>query len=103
MKATGFRNKPIDRRRLNMYDRSQYNPSDRLGALMKAKQFRANELFNQKRKPFTTEQKPGSGGFQAGRDAQAQRNFDQGAKQERAEALRPEESISKDIYKELFN
>ena len=85
-----------------MYDRSQYNPSDRLSALMKAKQYRASELFNQKRKPFATEQKPGSGGFQAGRDVQAQRNFDQGAKQERAEALRPEESISKDIYSELF-
>ena len=86
-----------------MYDRSQYNPSDRLSALMKAKQFRANEVFNQKRKPFATEQKPGSGGFQAGRDAQAARNYQEGAKQERSAALRPEESISKDIYKELFN
>ena len=103
MKSTGFRNKPIDRRRLNMYDRSQYKPGDRLSALMKAKSFRASEVYNQKRKPFATEQKPGSGGFQAGADAQAQRNFDEGSKQERAEALRPEQSISKDIYKELFN
>jgi len=86
-----------------MYDRSQYKPGDRLSALMKAKSYRAAEAYNQKRKPFATEQKPGSGGFQAGRDAQAQRNFDQGSKQERAEALRPEQSISKDIYKELFN
>lgn len=85
-----------------MYDRSQYNPTDRLNALAKAKSFKASYAYDKKRKPFATEQTPGSGGFQAGSDVQAQRNFDEGSKQERAEALRPEKGISNDIYSKLF-
>ena len=86
-----------------MYDRSQYQPGNRLSALRKAKRFRAREVYNEKRKPFATEQKPGSGGFQAGRDVQAQRNFDQGSADRRAESLRPEQGISKELYSELFS
>ena len=86
-----------------MYDRSQYKPGDRLNALAKAKRFRSREIYNEKRKPFATEQKPGSGGFQAGRDVQAQRNYEQGSEKLRAESMRPEEGISRDLYRELFN
>lgn len=85
-----------------MYDRSQYNPTDRIDALNRAKNYKANYAYEKQRKPFATEQKPGSGGFQAGRDAQAQRNFDVGTERQRAEQLRPEEGISNDIYSELF-
>ena len=86
-----------------MFDRAQYKPGDRLNALKKAKKFRSREIYNEKRKPFATEQKPGSGGFQAGSIVQAQRNFDEGAQERRSQELRPEDGISKDIYRDLFN
>ena len=93
MSYTALKSKPIDRRRLNMYDRSQYNPSGRIGALMKAKAYRANYAYDLKRKPFATEQTPGTGGFTRGLDMQSQRLFDKGSAKERAESFRPENLV----------
>ena len=102
MTVAAFRNSPIDRRRLNMYDRSQYKPQERLEALARAKRFKGNLAYRENRKPFATEQSPGTGGFTLGRDAQAQRNFDAGSEKMRAESFRPEKAISNSLYSELF-
>ena len=101
MQFTSLKTKPIDRRRLNMYDRSQYNPMNRLGALQKARAFRANYAYDKKRKPFATEQSPGTGGFTRGLDMQSERLFNVGAAKERAESFRPEKLVSSEIYDKL--
>ena len=98
-----LRTKPVDRRRLSMEDRASYRPGKRMGAIARARAFKSNWSKNQQRKPFATEQKPGSGGFQAGRYAQSSRQYTEAAKTRRAESFRPEDSVSRDIYRELSN
>ena len=86
-----------------MYDRSQYNPSNRIGALMKARQYRANYAYDLKRKPFATEQTPGSGGFTRGLDMQSERLFNKGAAKARAESFRPENLVKEETAASLSN
>ena len=101
MSAPSLRTKPVDRRRLSMADRSSYKPQKRLGAIARAKAFKSSWASQQKRKPFATEQKPGSGGFKLGSAAIYERQRQEGAKKSRAESFRPENAISRDTYQEL--
>ena len=99
-----FKNRPIDRRRLNMRDRSDL---DRGGAYLqqsnaykRAKAINAQNkmLFNRDQK--TTTQRPGSGGFTGGVSIQQQRNRDIGQQNERTKGFMPEmEDNMYDIYK----
>ena len=101
MSAPSLRTKPIDRRRLSMEDRSSYKPGGRLGAIAKAKAFKRSWATQQKRKPFATEQKPGTGGFTAGIQRQQERLRIKGREERRAKSFRPENAVSRDIYSEL--
>ena len=101
MSAPALRTQPVDRRRLTMQERQSYRPNKRLGAIARAKAFKRNYAVNQTRKPFATEQKPGSGGFKLGSAAVYQRQQLEGDKKRRAESFRPENAVSRDIYKKL--
>lgn len=101
MAAPALRTQPVDRRRLTMKERQSYRPGNRLGAIARAKAFKSNWASNQKRKPFATEQKPGTGGFTQGISLQQGRLRIEGNKERRAKSFRPENAISNDIYKEL--
>ena len=96
-----LRTKPIDRRRLKASDRQSYKPRQRQNAIAKAKAYKAQWSKEQQRKPFATEQKPGTGGFTQGRAVQQQRLRDKGMEERRAKSFRPENSVGADIYKEL--
>lgn len=96
-----LRTKPIDRRRLSRQDRATYQPQNRLGAIARAKAFKSDLSSDLQRKPFATEQKPGTGGFTQGLKMQQQRLKDAGDEKQRAEAFRPENIVSADIYKVL--
>jgi len=84
-----------------MEERSSYKPQGRLGAIARAKAFKSNWASDQKRKPFATEQKPGSGGFKLGSAAIYERQRQEGAKERRAKSFRPENAVSSDIYNKL--
>lgn len=99
--SASIRTKPVDRRRMSMRDRSDYRPNKRMGAIARAKAFKSNWARNQQRKPFATEQKPGTGGFTQGIAKQQQRLREIGQEKRRAESLRPEDSVSNDIYNKL--
>ena len=86
-----------------MQDRSSYKPQQRLGAIAKAKAYKSQLSRNQKQKQFATEQKPGTGGFTQGLSRQQQRMREVGQEKRRAESFRPEDAVSRDIYKELSN
>ena len=101
MSAPALRTQPIDRRRLSMADRSSYKPQKRLGAIARAKAFKSSWASQQKRKPFATEQKPGSGGFKLGSAAIYERQRQEGAKERRAKSFRPSNAISGDMYQKL--
>ena len=103
MAAPSLRTQPVDRRRLSMEDRSSYKPQKRLGAIAKAKAFKSSWASQQKRKPFATEQKPGTGGFTQGIAKQQERMRVKGAEERRAKSFRPENAVSRDIYQELAN
>jgi len=96
-----LRTKPIDRRRLSAQDRASYKPQKRLGAIAKAKAFKASWSKDKQRKQFATEKKPGTGGFTQGLARQQQRIREVGQEKRRAESFRPENSISNDIYNKL--
>ena len=96
-----FRTKPVDRRRLTMEERQSYRPEERLTAIARAKAFKGNLSYNQKRKPFATEQKPGSGGFKQGRGALPERLRQEGYKEARAKSFRPENAVSSELYDKL--
>ena len=96
-----LRTKPIDRRRLSAEDRASYKPGNRLGAIAKAKAFKSRWSAEKQRKPFATEQKPGTGGFTQGIAKQQQRLREKGMEERRAKSFRPENSVGADIYKEL--
>ena len=103
MSAPSLRTQPVDRRRLTMSERASYRPNKRLGAIARAKAFKSSWASQQKRKPFATEQKPGSGGFKLGSSAIFERQRAEGAKTRRAESFRPTNAIGRDIYSELAN
>ena len=84
-----------------MADRASYKPQGRLGAIARAKAFKSSWASDQKRKPFATEQKPGSGGFKLGSAAIYERQRMEGAKERRAKSFRPENAVSRDIYQNL--
>ena len=101
MSAPSLRTQPIDRRRLTMEERSSYKPQKRLGAIARAKAFKKQYATEQNRKPFATEQKPGTGGFTQGIARQQERMRIKGAEERRAKSFRPENAISSDIYNKL--
>ena len=101
MAAPALRTQPVDRRRLTMEERQSYRPNQRLGAIARAKAFKSNWAAGQKRKPFATEQKPGTGGFTQGIARQQERMRIKGAEERRAKSFRPTNAISRDIYSEL--
>ncbi len=99
--SASIRTKPVDRRRMSMRDRADYRPNKRMSAIAKAKAFKSNWAKNQQRKPFATEQKPGTGGFTQGIARQQQRMRQKGQEERRAKSLRPENAVSRDIYDKL--
>ena len=101
MSAPALRTQPVDRRRLSMEERASYKPQKRLGAIARAKAFKSSWASQQKRKPFATEQKPGTGGFTAGISRQQERMRVKGAEERRAKSFRPTNAISNDIYQNL--
>ena len=101
MSAPSLRTQPVDRRRLSMQERSSYKPQKRLGAIARAKAFKSSWASQQQRKPFATEQKPGTGGFTQGIARQQERMRIKGAEERRAKSFRPTNAISRDIYSEL--
>ena len=96
-----LRTKPIDRRRLSAQDRASYKPQKRLGAIAKARAFKASWSKAKQSKQFATEKKPGTGGFTQGIAKQQQRMREVGQEKRRAESFRPENSVGRDIYDEL--
>ncbi len=99
--SADLRNKPIDRRRLTMEDRADYNPSDRLTALNRAKQFKAFWAYDKQRRPFTSERSAGTGGFTSGLSMQQDRNRLKGFEKERAESFRPQTLVTDEVIKRL--
>ena len=100
MAAPALRTQPIDRRRLSAEDRASYQPGPRQGAIARAKSYKAQWAKNSQRKPFATEQKPGTGGFTQGIAMQQERLREEGAKQRRAESFRPENAVGRNIYED---
>ena len=96
-----LRTKPVDRRRLSSQDRSTYQPGPRNRAIARAKAYKARWSASKQRKPFATEQRPGTGGFTQGIARQQQRLREKGMEERRAKSFRPENSVGADIYREL--
>ena len=90
MKSTNLRNKPVDKRRLSKEDRGTYQSSNRSSALAKARARKGKLAWNNKVNIGKQEQKPGTGGFTQGISMQQARLREEGAKVQRAKALRPE-------------
>ena len=102
---SAFRNKPIDRRRLNKRDRSDLNQSGgyvaQVQAHRRAKAYNAQNKLLANRDQRTTTQTPGTGGFTQGLGIQQQRNREMGEERRINEGNRPEMDNSiYDIYKE---
>ena len=93
MKTTNLRNKPIDRRRLSAEDRAQYNPTNRMKAVSKARARKGKLAWANKTNTGRQEQKPGTGGFTSGLALQQARNREEGAKVRRSKELRPEKPV----------
>ena len=91
MNRAGLRNGPVDQRRLTMEQRSSYRPGSRINALQKVKNYKAFNSFNAQKKPFATEQKPGTGGFTGGIWQQQLRKQEAAYDKSRAESFRPEQ------------
>jgi len=87
----------VDRRRLRSGD--SYTSKSRGPAL--AKQRAAQYRFNQSRKPFRTEQEPGTGGFGSGLETQIMRNQMASYDKARSESYRPETEVKENLYKEF--
>ena len=103
MNTAGLRNGPVDRRRLSMSERSSYRPNQRNSALARVKSYKAFNSFQAKKKPFATEQKPGTGGFTGGIWQQQLRKMNAADARERAESFRPEQYdyVSRDPSKNV--
>ena len=102
---SAFRNKPIDRRRLNKRDRSDLNQSGgyvaQVQAHRRAKAYNAQNKLLANRDQRTTTQTPGTGGFTQGLGIQQQRNREIGQERQASEGLRPDMDNSiYDIYKQ---
>ncbi len=93
MKSTNLRNKPLDRRRLSAEDRAQYNPTNRMKAVSKARARKGQLAWANKTNVGRQEQKPGTGGFTSGLALQQARNREEGAKVRRSKELRPEKPV----------
>ena len=93
MKTTNLRNKPIDRRRLSAEDKAQYQPQNRMQAVAKARARKGQMAWSGKVNVGRQEQNPGTGGFVQGIALQQARLREEGAKVERAKALRPEKPV----------
>lgn len=97
-----FKNKPTDRRRLNMRDRNDFNRSgygSQLTAYKRARAYNAQERTLRNRQQRTTTQRPGTGGFSQGIGMQQQRYRDIGQQNAQAAANRPQMDNSMyDIY-----
>ena len=89
MSAPSLRTQPVDRRRLSMEERASYKPQKRLGAIARAKAFKSSWASQQKRKPFATEQKPGTGGFTAGISRQQERMRVKGCRRTQSKVVPP--------------
>ena len=87
----------VDRRRLRQGD--SYTPNRRGPAL--AKQRAAQYRYNQSRKPFRTEQTPGTGGFTGGLGTQIMRNQMASYNKARSESYRPETEVKQNLYEEF--
>ena len=100
----------VDRRRLRQGD--SYTPSSRGPAL--AKQRAAAYKYGKSRKPFRTEQRPGTqgipyggpagggfGGFKGGLFTQQMRNQMASYNKARSESFRPETEVKENLYKEF--
>jgi len=100
---SNVRNKPVDLRYLSDQDKSDYKQSGamarRIGAVKRAKAYRGQLAWDNKRDVFRTELKPGTGGFTVGLGAQQQRLREEGQKVAQAKALRP---AMKDITSKLY-
>ena len=102
---SAFRNKPIDRRRLNKRDRSDLNQSGgyvaQVQAHRRAKAYNAQNKLLANRDQRTTTQTPGTGGFTQGLGIQQQRNREMGEERRINKGNRPDMDNSiYDIYKE---
>tara|TARA_Y100000817_G_C16818874_1_gene527937 strand:- start:265 stop:564 length:300 start_codon:yes stop_codon:yes gene_type:complete len=84
-----LRNTPIDKRRLKKEDRS-FNTGSRQQALAKTRARRGNISRTRNTQQFSTEKRPGTGGFTGGIGIQQQRLRDVGNERRRAEGFRPE-------------
>ena len=93
MKTTNLRNKPIDRRRLNAQDRAQYDPTNRMEAVAKARRRKGQLAWENSVNVGRQEHKPGTGGLSMGRGLQGARQSEESAKVERSKALRPEKPV----------
>ena len=98
--AVNLRTKPIDRRRLSAQDKSDYNMS-RSRKIAGARARRGMMAQRENMPVAHTAQKPGTGGFTQGIAIQQQRLRDKGEEQRRAESFRPENAVTRDIYKDL--
>ena len=95
MKTTNLRNKPVDKRRLNAQDRAQYKRTDgpRQQAIARVRARKGQMAWDNKVKVGRQERNPGTGGFTKGISLQQARMREEGAKVERAKALRPEKPV----------
>ena len=90
MSAAEFTTQPIDRRRMDQQDRDDYDPSKRMEAISRVKEYRAYNNYEQNRPKSTTVHRPGSGGQKPGAYAQANRQSEKKYEDRRAESMRPE-------------
>jgi hypothetical protein len=97
--AANLRNTPVDRRRLSPEERQSYRGGARAKANARTRQTRGAIVQQRNRMPFATEQKPGTGGFTAGPEAQQLRTKELGEDKARQKSLRPTTDMSMyDIY-----
>jgi hypothetical protein len=101
--VSNFNNKPIDRRRLNMRDRSDFNQGGGYGAQMtaykRARAFNAQNKMLNNMQQRTTDQRAGTGGFTGGLGIQQERYRQMGYENEQAKANRPQlDNSMYDIY-----
>ena len=85
MKTTNLRNKPLDRRRLSKKDREQYNPTNRMQAVAKARARKGQLAWENSVEMGRTEQQTGTGSFTSGLAVQKGGQREAGNKEARHE------------------
>ena len=88
MKTTNLRNKPVDKRRLNAQDRSQYQGREKAKTVAQARLNRGKLAWQNKVDVGRQERRPGTGGFTAGIETQQARLRNEGQKLARSKQLR---------------